>query len=106
MLARWVRCALHRHFCAQTICCIHAQARLRLASSPVHLFHHNLLSVFWGSPGNNIFFLTLLRFVRPFADMSGDLSDNFVTALRAIRVANGKVGVPRAAKPLPRTPKY
>jgi hypothetical protein len=94
MLAQWVRCALHRHFCAQTICCIHAQARLRPASSPLHLFHHNIFSVFWGSPGENIFFLTLLRFVCPFTDMRGDLDDHFVTALPAMRVANGKVGIP------------
>jgi hypothetical protein len=94
MLAQWMRCALHRHFCAQTICCIHAQARLRPASSPLHFFRHYLFSVFWGSPGENIFFLTLLRFVCPFTDMRGDLGDHFVTALPAMRVANGKVGIP------------
>ncbi len=90
-----MRCALHRNFCAPTICCIDAQALLHPASPPPRFFHHKLLSVFWGSPGENIFFLTLLLFVRPFAEMSGDLNHHSITALPAMRVSDGSIGISR-----------
>jgi hypothetical protein len=101
-----VRCVLHRHFCVRTHLHKPAHAHLRPASPPPCLFHHKLLSLFWGSPGENIFFLTFLLFVRPFADLSGDLNHHSITALRAMRVSDGSIGIPRETQHHHHTPKH